>query len=367
MRKFVAFLLVLLFVITLPLALLSYNIGRVVFDGALVKRVATKEVTESDLIAIIVRWFAQRRAQERVLTGEAQTAIREPDALKALEFPTNEDWRKIKAEVLPNEFLTTWVAVAVDGLYSWIDTKDPLPQITFELKPWKDYNRSQHGWNAIQVVYNSLPPCKQPDIDDFLKRLAAVPPGQEVLYNLYTPCMFPDPWRPDQNQDYLDSRNEILDSAADRFFLTQELSRIEKQSGVGAESIKQQLILIRTAAAWSLLVPLIFVALMFLLALRSRMDWARWLGIPILVGGLLSLLPALVYQTIVNALLTMGPMSEVPREVQTEFARAFGVLLAEVFSPMLIESLVIMVIGLAIVIAGSVRKPKVAAQPAPAG
>ena len=360
MRKFIALLLVLLFVITLPLALLAFNVGRVVFDGALVKRVATKEVTESDLIAVTVRWFAQRRAQERVLTGEAQTAIREPDALKALEFPSIEEWRQIKAEVLPNQFLTTWVAVAVDGLYGWIDTKDPLPQITFDLKPWKDYNRSQHGWNAIQVVYNSLPACKQADIDDFLKRLAAVPPGQEVLYNLYTPCMFPDPWRPDQNQDYLDGREEILDNAADRFFLTQELARIEKQSGVGAESIKQQLLLIRTAAAWSPIVPLLLVALLVVLALRSRMDAARWLGIPILVGGLLSLLPTLVYPLIVGNLLTLGPLSEVPGEVRTEFGRAFGVLLAKIFQPMLIESLVIMLVGLAIVVAGIVRKPKVA-------
>jgi hypothetical protein len=230
MRKFIAFLLVLLFVITLPIALLSFNLGRVLFDAPLVKRVVTKEVTQSDLVPVTLRWFAQRRAQERVMTGEAQTAIREPDALKALEFPTLDNWRKIKAEVMPNEFLTNWVAVTVDGLYGWLDTKDPLPNIVVDLRDWKKYARSEHGWKAIQMVYDSLPPCKQPDIDDFLKRLAAVPPGQEVLYNLYTPCMFPDPWRPDQNQDYLDGREEIIDNAADRFFLTQELSRVSKNN-----------------------------------------------------------------------------------------------------------------------------------------
>ncbi len=358
MRKFIAFLLVLLFVVTLPLALLSFNLGRVLFDAPLVKRVVTKEVTESNLIAVTVRWLAQRRAQERVMTGEAQTGIREPDALKALEFPTNDDWRKIKAEVMPSNFLTEWVSVAVDGLYGWIDTKDPLPNVTLDFREWKKYNRSQHGWNAIQVVYNSLPPCKQADIDDFLKRLAAVPPGQEVLYNLYTPCMFPSPWRPDQNQDYLDSRDEIIDNAPDRFFLTQELARVEKQSGVGAESLKQQLRLIRTAASLSIIVPIVFLILLAVLALRSQMDAARWLGLPILVGGLLSLLPTLVYQPLIGSLLTLGPMSEVPREVSTEFARAFGVFLSEAFNPMLYESLVILVVGLAIVIAGIVRKPK---------
>ena len=358
MRKFIAFVLVVLFVITLPLALLAYNVGRVVFDGALVKRVVTKEVTESDLIAVTLRWFSQRRAQERVMTGEAQTAIREPDALKALEFPTLAEWRKIKTEVMPNQFLADWTSTTIDGLYTWIDNKDPLPNVILELKPWKDYNRGEHGNTAIQIVYNSLPACKQADIDDFIKRLEAVPPGQEVLYNLYTPCMFPDPWRPDQNQDYLDSRDEIIDNAPDRFFLTQELSRLEKQSGVGAESIKQQLQLIRTAANLSISVPALLLLLLILLALRSRMDLARWIGLPILVGGLLALLPTLTYQPLIGTLLTMGPLTEVPSDVRQEFLRAFGVLLSEIFSPMLVEALAIMVVGLAIVVVGIVRKPK---------
>ncbi|MDE3088791.1 MAG: hypothetical protein KGJ80_05345 [Chloroflexota bacterium] len=358
MRKTIAFILVLLFVLTLPLALLSFNLGRVLFDAPLVKSVVTREVTQSDLIAVTVRWFAQRRAQERVMTGEAQTAIREPDALKALEFPTNADWRKIRTEVMPDNFLTEWVSVAVDGLYNWIDTKDPLPNIVLDFREWKKYNRSQHGWNAIQVVYNAIPPCKQPDIDDFLKRYQSIAPGQEILYNLYTPCMFPDPWRPDQNQDYLDSRDEILDNAPDRFFLTQELARVEKQSGVGAESLKQQLRLIRTAASLSISVPIVFLILLAVLALRSQMDAARWIGLPILVGGVLSLLPTLAYQPLIGSLLTLGPLSEVPNAVRAEFARAFGAFLAEAFNPMLFESVAIIVIGLAIVLAGIVRKPK---------
>lgn len=358
MRKFLAFLLVLLFVITLPLALLSFNVGRALFDAPLVKRVVTKEVTQSDLIPVTLRWFAQRRAQERVLTGEAQTAIREPDALKAIEFPTVETWRKIRLEVMPDQFLEGWTAVTIDGLYGWLDTKDPLPNVVIDLRDWKKYARSEHGWNAIQMVYDSLPPCKQTDIDDFLKRLAAAAPGQEILYNLYTPCRFPDPWKPDQNQDYLDGRDEIIDNAQDRFFLTQELSRVEKQTGVGAESIKNQLLLIRAAANLSIIVPLVMLGLLVILALRSRMDLARWLGLPIVVGGVLSLLPTLVYQPLVGNLLTLGPLSEVPAQVRAEFARSFGILLSEAFNPMMFEAIAIIVIGLVIVVVGITRKPK---------
>ncbi|MBM3131142.1 MAG: hypothetical protein FJ009_21275 [Chloroflexi bacterium] len=298
MRKFIAFLLVLFFVFTLPIALLMFNVGRVIFDAPLVKRVVTREVTESDLIPATLRWFAQRRAQERVLTGEAKTAITEPDTLKALQFPTLDNWRQIKSIVLPNRFLETWVSVTLDGVYAWIDTKDPLPNVVLDLKPWKDYNRSPYGHQAIQIVYGSLPPCQQADIDDFLKRLKAAP------------RMFPAPWRADQNQDYLDERDKIIDTAPNFFALTQELSRVEKQSGVGAENIKQQIRLFRTLAQFSIIVPFVVLLLLVLLAWRSRFDFARWLGVPMLVGGILSLLPTLVYQPIVNTALIAGPMSE---------------------------------------------------------
>lgn len=263
---------------------------------------------------------------------------------------------------MPNRFLENWVSVTLDGLYAWIDTKDPLPNIILELKSWKAYNRSQYGHQAIQIVYNSLPPCTQADIDDFLKRLAAAAPGQEVLYNLYTPCMFPDPWCPDQNQDYLNERDRIIDTAPDFFALAQELSRIEKESGVGAENIRQQIRLLRTLAQWSIAVPFLLLILLVLLVWRSRFDLARWFGVPILVGGILSLLPTLVYQPIVNAVLTAGPMSEVPREVQTEFTRAFGVLLAEVFRPMLFQSAIILLIGLGITALDCLSNPRLDAQ-----
>jgi hypothetical protein len=50
MQKIITFLLVLFFVLTLPMALLMFDMGRVIFDAPLVKRVVSREVTESDLV-----------------------------------------------------------------------------------------------------------------------------------------------------------------------------------------------------------------------------------------------------------------------------------------------------------------------------
>jgi hypothetical protein len=51
----------------------------------------------------------------------------------------------------------------------------------------------------------------------------------------------------------------------------------------------------------------------------------------------------------------MGPLSEVPLQVRNEFARSIGVFAAEMFNPMLMESLVILLIGLGVTVFGVMR------------
>jgi hypothetical protein len=366
MRKFIALVFVLLFVLCLPLALLSYNIGRVVFDRDLVKRVVTKEVTESDLLPVALEWLSLQRAQERVRTGEAQTGVREPDVVKAIQYLNRDHWRKIKAEVLPNQLLAWWTSAVVDGVYDWIDSSDVVPNITLDFKPWKDYVRGPRATNAVQILYDAMPPCKQAEIDDFQRRLKAAPPGTKVLYNLGAPCAFPNPWRPDQMQQYRDGMNEVVNNVPDKFALSQELARIEKQQGIGAEAIKQQLRVMRLAAVLGLFVPLILLVLIALFGIRSFSGAGLWIGLPLMVGGLLCLLPALVLPALIGTILTAGPMSEVPSQVRTEFIRAFGVLLGEILQPMLLQSLVIVFVGLVLAVVGFVVgfvvKPKPVSQ-----
>ncbi len=353
-----AIVLVILLILTIPLAILFFNVWRVMSDRSLAKNVVTREVVESDLLPVTLEWFSLRRAQERVLTGEAQTAIREPDALKAMQFLDRKDWKTIRDEALPSHIVSSYVGTTIDGVYDWVDSNNPLPIVALELKTLKDWNRPPRAWKYADLIYSKLPPCKKDDIDDFLKRLAAAPPGTEVLYNLFTPCGFPMPWTPDQHQDYRDGMNEVVDNVPDQFSLTLELSRIEKQAGVGAASIKSQVRLIRTLAGLAPIVPIVLLIVLIAYGLRSHIGLARWVGMPLLVGGLVGLIPVLVYQGAIGALLTIGPLSEVPAGVRTEFTRAFGVLLGEIFNPMAIEAVAVSVIGLIVIVFGMMQARK---------
>ena len=355
--KGIAFLLALLFVLTLPFALLMFDVWRVVFNPPLVKAFITDEVVNSDLIPVALEWFSERRAQERVETGEALTGVDEPDIVLLLSYMNRDDWKAIKSEILTSEFMTHVVSVTVDGTYAWIDSTDRVPQITWDLGPFLDRVNSEHGVNAIQIAYDKLPPCTQEEINDFLARVAAVPPGVEVLYNL---CEFPDPWHDDQFSDYVNALYQVTENVPREFALTEELSRVADQGGVGPEAIKEQLRLIRLLSSLAWLVPLALLLLILALVVRSLRTLSRWWGVPFIAAGLLALLPALTYRLIITNILAVGALSETPEVIIQEATRVILRLASEIFSPLLIQAAIILLLGVLLVVWYAVKSRQTA-------
>jgi hypothetical protein len=352
---FLAFLCVILLVMALPLALLGFDVGRVIFNPPLLTRVTTEIVTESDLIPAALAWYSQSRAEQRYASGQAAAGDDEPDVALLMDFMTIEDWRVIRWEVLTNEILADWVSVTIAGVYDWIDSEEAVPQITWSMKALIERVNSEHGTNAITVAYAALPPCSQAQIEDFESRLAAVPAGQEVLYNL---CEFPDPWREDQFGDYVESLDDLVSAIPDHFGLTDELARVEDTEGAGIETIKAQLRFIRLAMKLAPVVPLVLFFLILAFAVRSLKGLGRWEGIPLLLGGLIALAAALTYRPLFTMLLSSTFLSEVPELVKAEAIAAVLRLAAEAFRPMMWQALALTALGLALLVIGALSRPK---------
>jgi len=350
--RLIAFLLALVTTLVVPLSVLAYNLHRVVFNPPLVKRILTEIVVESDLIPVALGWFSEQRATQRAQAVQPSPED-EPDVVQLIEFVDTDGWRRIKAEILPDPILTQWVSTTVDGVYAWIDSEDRIPDITFEMQPFKDRVNSDHGSNSVQIVYDSLDPCEQPQIDDFLARLDAAPAGKEVPYNL---CQFPDPWREDQFSDYHESLLDVVENVPASFALSKELAQVERPGGIGPEALKSQLRLTRSLARLAPLAALALLLVILLLAVRSWRGFGRWWGLPLLIGGFLLVLICLLYSPIIVTVLAAGPMSEVPPLVRSEAAQATIRLARAIFGPMLPQSLVVFAVGLALtIVAATVR------------
>ena len=342
-------------IIAIPLSLLAYDVGRVVFDPPLVKKVITEIVTESDLIPAALSWYSQTEAQGRYASGEAEAWVGEPDVVQLFLFMTVENWRTIRWEVLTNEILTEFVETSVDGTYEWIDSDDPVPDITWDLTPFKDRVDSQHGITSIAVAYSALPDCNQDQINDFKTRLAAAPPGTQVLYNL---CEFPDPWYEDQFSDYLESLGDLVANVPNAFDLTETLAGLEDTAGVGPAVIKTQLRLIRMVMNLAPLIPILLLFLILIFAVRGLKSLGLWWGIPLTVGAIWALAMALVYRPLITQLLASGPLSETPEVIQSEAILAILILAAEIFKPLLWQSLVVLIVSLILLLVGGLTKSR---------
>ena len=355
LARFIAFLCAMLFIVGMLLAILAFNVGRVVFKPPLVKGVLTEIVTESDLIPAALAWFSESRAARRYDSGQAEAWVGEPNVAQLIMFMDVDDWRAIRWEVLPDEILVEWVSVTVDGVYAWIDSDDRVPDIVWNLRPLIRLIDSEHGLTSITIAYKALPPCNEEQITDFKNRLAAAPAGTEVLYNL---CQFPDPWYEDQFSDYTESLEDLVANVPTTFALTGELARTTDTEGVGTETIKAQLRMIRNwmhIAPLLLIIPLVFI---LIFAVRSLNGLGLWWGIPLTLGSLLTFLLAFVYRPLTIAVLSAGPLSETPPLIRAEAIAGILRLAIEVFKPILWQSLVVLILGLALILAGSLVIPE---------
>ena len=358
----IAIIFALLLVLAIPLSIVSYDVGRVVFNPPLVKQVITDLLTESDLIPVALEWYSVSRAEERYEEGEAQAWQDEPDMVQLMSKLDTEDWKEIRELILPNYILTDWIHMIVDDAYTWIDNEEPVPQITLSLIPVIDRLDEDHeyGQNAILIAYRGLDPCNDEQIADYKAR-QAVADGDEVLYNL---CQFPGTCQDDaysygcdQLNDYVESLGNVVSSVPDKIELTKELTQAKDTELDGLLVIKNQLRLIRLLVDLTPLIPLALLLLVLLFAVRSLKGLGMWWGIPITLGSLITFIIALLYRPLLAAFLMSGSMSEIPALIRAASLEGMTRLMAVIFQPMPGQSIVALLLGIVLIIVMIIAKP----------
>ena len=86
LAKMIAFLVAIILVVVLPLTVLMYNVGHVIFNPLLITEIFSDIVLESDLVPAGLQWFAEQRAEQRYADGTAIAWQDEPDIIDLLSF-----------------------------------------------------------------------------------------------------------------------------------------------------------------------------------------------------------------------------------------------------------------------------------------
>lgn len=337
-----AFLAALLFILILPLTLLSFNVGRVLYNRPLLKTVLTDAVTDSELVPTALSWFTGEVSAALPLTEVAQQ-----DLAAILLSLTQEGWTAIRAEVLSDDILAGWTASIVDGFYDWLDSDDPLPRFTLDMQSFKARINSDFGLRAIEVAYNALPICGNEQIDEFKAQLENTVPGIDVYY---PPCQFPDTFKDDQLTDYLNTLTDVVNLIPDQY----EIQLQESATGSeGWPTLKSYLRTFRTTYWTGLIVAALLWGSIILLVVRTSRGLARWGGIPLALAGLAAILLSWLPGIVTTGLLISGPLQDTSPQLRDEILQVVSRLIEEISTPMMIQALILLLIGgLMIVIVG---------------
>jgi len=347
LRKGLIVVSIILFVVLLPAALLTFNSGRVLFNQALMTRITNDVLVDSDVLPAALAAFSAQRASERATDPLVRADPDQPDIIELLALLDFENWKSIRDELLTEEIVSGMITDIFEGFYAWIDSDDPVPAIYVDMTAFKARVNSEHGTAALDLVYSTLAPCNQAQLNDFEGRLSAAAVGDEVPYNL---CKFPDPYTPDQYTDYGASLREVVDNIPDQFEITQGMRglRTALERAPAGPRPKTTLRVLRATAYVGLLAPGVILLVLALLAGGTLRSFGFNVGAALSIGGLFSLIASLISRAPVVLIQSLY-FRNTPTVAAEELSQGLAILAQYIFQPMLIQAALILLAGLIVI------------------
>jgi hypothetical protein len=324
-------------IILLPLVLLGYNLGQLVFDPPRLKQAFFVALTDGDLTPTLMKWWAEQAAIRR---GVKSVPAREPEFYGLFKMLELADWRQIRREALPDPLVKDWIAQMMVGFYSWQATMPNDAKVMLTLDYLPAWLAGPPGMKIVDVVYASLEPCNPKQEDQLLIDRIASRPGEFIW------CQTSQ-----VNQAYQKTQLErALGKVGASLPAGVELVPLgETQSALGnlpAAAIWQAVRIFRLVASWGWLLPLGMLLLLAPLALIDARSLAVYWGAPILFGGGLGVVLSFFYVTWAEHLLGLALMTSLPGGVLDLVADAAGRVLKTIQLPLQIGSGIVFALGI---------------------
>jgi hypothetical protein len=328
--------LALVIALTLPLTVLAHDIGQTVFSPSELTDLVVGRIVDSGWLRGIIR--------DRLLSGELLPAgpgggFNMGEALRYLE-PAEVDG--ILDILLPPEWARDQVGGILESLNAWLENAEPTPALSLDLQPLKDRLISGGAAQLVETIVDSWPACTTELVSQMI---AAGVSGSE------TPWFFCEPPEP---------QRALLTTAVTQMVVEQarampsQLALVpagtsQATPGMSLEQVlalKERIRLARLLSRWGWILPLSLLGLIMALAVRSWRQLGKWWGIPLFVGGLLTLLLLVTSGRLANRyLLPALALSNTPAVVSSILTGVMEGLVAAVARRLLLHGMVITLAG----------------------
>jgi len=338
--KFIAGVLMAVFVFGLPFALLIQGFGSLLLSPGKMVEMLEDHIIDPEIISS----YAEYQVSQLEFEATSENAVLQI-AVDGLSNMDHEEWLLLTNLLAPPELISQTIDDGLEGYYGWLDGTSPVPGIQIDLKPWKS-NLSTNFIPVLELIMFALPECTDAQQLVFL---AEVQLGSEI-----TSCRPQDPIYAlfiEQAGIFVPS---LLENMPNEYNLGRALQQNDQIDWVAA---KESLSGLATISQNSWIVLLIVFAIAIPMGARSFSDVFSWSGWPILLAGLITLvIGALLLLFSQGGLADLNPTSDMllaaPDVLTQSLRKLIGAGLRFVARPMLIEAgAMILLGGLAVVLA----------------
>ncbi len=272
--KALAIAVALLFILVLPLTLLGRDLANVIFSPASVSGILRSRLLESGFVNNIAaeNFLSERWFNEMDMEGG--------DLKPMFQYLSPAEREDILTTLMPPEWVDAQLDNVIHTFFTWVESEQPEPRIAVDLVPLKEGLLKGGLRRIIDTLIDSWPSCTTDEIEimrEELMRTGEIP--IEV-------CEPPEPYR-----------SQVLDFAvAELGFLVRgqpdKIPLIDSLDASPAEvtEFKEQFQFLRSVMMWGWFLPASLLGVIMILVIRSMRNIGQWWGIPLLIGGLLSIM-----------------------------------------------------------------------------
>ena len=359
--KFLAFILAGVLLFSLPLSLIAYNMGEVIFDQEEINYLSTSVFLDSDIIPATLEIITNRRADEiSRKIEETDKDDKELDLFTLVYSMEETNWKNFKEALLSDLVVGTWIETTVNGLFGWLDADDPFPFIRWDMMPLIDNMRGPAGEEAVVAFYDSLPDCTDLQMEEMQTQPGDPLPKAKMVKELCKLSTFP---HADQIAVYQDVMLMVADATPAEYDATKALLRDRGAMG-GTYTLKWNLRKLRLNMDAALIVPIILLFFVLIFGVRSMEGLGQWWGIPLVGGSLITLITALLYKPLWTGILTDRMPEEIPQTslLYHELIEGSSRIIAPVFNPLRWQSFLLLLIGVGLLAMGFILRMRSAGQ-----
>jgi hypothetical protein len=320
-----------LFILVTSLTIFSLNISRFSYNPERLKDTLEESIIESGLLSEIGQdYLAQWQA-----TGSDSGVM---DIRGLLVNLSVADQARIVEIFLPADFQASLISSSVDGYYEWLISDDAPLIFNWDLSTLKSSMTGEKGQEALAILFSALPECTMDHMNEFLFQ------AMSGSFNFDHVCRMPEPIGTQQQAMFGMALSAFGSGIPEEVELNIENSVSNEIIGK-LNNFKQAMEIVQFFSKWGWIFSILLLVLLLAIGVRSLESAGIWVGLPLIISGMIVLALTVVARVTFFSGLTrwLGFMPE------TIFSTVINPVILRIFerilTPMLWHGVVILAAG----------------------